>query len=214
MISIQRLGLSRFQFSKFILANTAFRHNDGNAEQQPLEECGNMLIMVLAYYQRTKDVAYLNQHYDILKQWNDFLIDEALIPANQISTDDFAGSLVNQTNLAIKGIIGIQAMAQIAEVTGNDADGQNFTNIAKDYVTRWMDLAIAETSANFTRPHTILSYGNNDTYGLLYNLYADRLLGLDLVPQEVYDMQSEFYPEVFETYGVPLDTRHSLTKST
>ena len=52
-----------------------------------------MIIMTLAYAQRTGDNGYLNQHYDILQQWNDFLIEEALIPADQISTDDFAGSL-------------------------------------------------------------------------------------------------------------------------
>ena len=49
--------------------------------------------------------------------------------------------------------------------------------------------------------------------GLLYNLFADRELGLDLVPQSVYDMQSEFYPTIEAKYGVPLDTRHDLTKS-
>lgn len=54
----------------------------------------------------------------------------------------------------------------------------------------------------------------NDTYSLLYNLFGDKELGLDLVPQSVYDMQSEFYPTVFNEYGVPLDTRHTYTKGT
>lgn len=48
--------------------------------------------------------------------------------------------------------------------------------------------------------------------GLLYNLYADRLLGLGLVPESIYDMQSTFYPTVAQTYGVPLDTRDVFTK--
>lgn len=52
----------------------------------------------------------------------------------------------------------------------------------------------------------------NDTHGLLYNLYADRELGLGMVKQSVYDMQSAFYPTVREKYGVPLDTRHYYTK--
>lgn len=65
----------------------------GNDEQQPLEECGNMLIMTLAYAQRANDNTYLSDHYDILKQWTGYLVAEALIPADQISTDDFAGSL-------------------------------------------------------------------------------------------------------------------------
>lgn len=185
-------------------------HSDGKDEPQPLEECGNMLIMTLAYAQRNNDISYLNQHYNILKQWTQYLIQEALIPADQISTDDFAGSLANQTDLALKGIIGIQAMAVIANLTDNQADGANYTNIALDYITQWQTLGIAHDA---NPPHTTLSYGMNDTYGLLYNLYGDRLLNLNFVPQSVYDMQSAFYPTVEQKYGVPLDTRHNYTKS-
>ena len=188
-------------------------HPDGNDEKQPLEECGNMLIMTLAYAQRAPgglDTAYLSQHYSILKQWTGYLVDEALIPADQISTDDFAGSLANQTNLALKGIIGIEAMAVIANATGNTADADNFTSIAHDYITQWQTLGIAMDA---DPPHTTLGYGLNDTHGLLYNLYGDRELNLGLVPQSVYDMQSAFYPTVELEYGVPLDTRHNYTKA-
>lgn len=104
-------------------------------------------------------------------------------------------------------------MAQIANITGNVEDGLNFTKIAHDYIEKWQVLAIAQASGDFTLPHTTLSYGMNDTFGLLYNLFMDKELGLDLVPQSVYDMQSEFYPTVFDEYGVPLDTRHAYTKS-
>lgn len=68
-------------------------HTDGNDEQMPLEECGNMLIMSLAYYLASDDLDFLNTNYKLLDQWTQFLVDEALYPANQISTDDFAGSL-------------------------------------------------------------------------------------------------------------------------
>jgi hypothetical protein len=47
----------------------------------------------------------------------------------------------------------------------------------------------------------------------LYNLYCDRLLNLKLVPQTIYDMQSEFYPTVEFKYGIPLDAKHHYTKS-
>jgi hypothetical protein len=133
-----------------------------------------------------------------------------LIPADQISTDDFAGSLANQTNLALKGIIGIEAMAVIANLTGNTADGANYTNIAHSYINQWQTLGVAQDA---TPPHTTLGYGLYDTHGLLYNLYGDKLLNLGLVPQNIYDMQSTFYPTVADKYGVPLDTRHNYTKS-
>lgn len=39
-----------------------------------------------------------------------------------VSTDDFAGWLALQTNLALKGIIGINAMSKLAEVVGKKDD--------------------------------------------------------------------------------------------
>ena len=211
----QEAGNWPYQFSIHDIGSAfpnATGHNDGSDEMQPLEECGDMIIMTLAYAQRANDDAYLAKHYQILKQWNNYLVNDSLIPANQISTDDFAGSLANQTNLAIKGIIGIEAMAQIANRTGHVHDGKNFTQIAHNYTNLWMQYGIAQTSDNFTLPHTTLAYGENDTYSLLYNLFGDKELGLELVPQSVYSMQSKFYPQVFEKYGVPLDTRHVYTK--
>lgn len=50
--------------------------------------------------------------------------------------------------------------------------------------------------------------------GLLYNLWADKALSLNFVPQSIYDMQSTFYSTVFNEYGVYLDTRHTYTKGT
>ncbi|KAL4757432.1 glutaminase GtaA [Aspergillus foveolatus] len=184
-------------------------HLDGNDEPMPLEECGNMVIMALAYAQKARDTGYLESHYTILRRWTEYLIEDSLYPANQISTDDFAGPLANQTNLALKGIIGIEAMSVIASLAGDSDDKKNLTNYAHDYIEKWQILGITR---NTTYPHTTLSYGSNESHGLLYNLYADRELRLNLVPQSVYDMQSNFYPTIQGQYGVPLDTRHQYTK--
>lgn len=185
-------------------------HPDGNDEAMPLEECGNMVIMTLAYAQKASKTDYLSQHYTMLNQWTAYLVEDAIYPANQISTDDFAGSLANQTNLALKGIIGIEAMAVISNATDHSDSAANYTAIAHNYIDRWQVLGVAQDASP---PHTTLAYGSNDTHGLLYNLYADRELNLNLVPQSVYDMQSTFYPTVQMKYGVPLDTRHNYTKS-
>ncbi|OCK79634.1 glutaminase GtaA [Lepidopterella palustris CBS 459.81] len=186
-------------------------HPAGDDEYMPVEECGNMLLMTLAYAQQANDIGYLIQHYPILHQWNEYLVNYSLYPAFQVSTDDFAGSLANQTNLALKGIIGIAAMAEIAHLTGNHHDAGIFTNISYNFINTWQSLAI---SKNTYPPHTTLSYGDEDSNGLLYNLYSDKLLSLNLVPSSVYDMQSAFYGSsgVAQKYGVPLDTRHNYTK--
>ncbi|TAQ86070.1 hypothetical protein B7494_g5616 [Chlorociboria aeruginascens] len=188
----------------------AIGHTDGGGEAMPLEECGNMIIATLAYAQRSGDNAYLTQHYPLMKQWTGYLVEEALIPADQLSTDDFQGSLANQTNLALKGIIAIEAMSVIAGITGNTADQTNYHNISTDYVSQWQGFAV-NTAAD--PPHTTLAYNDADSHGLLYNLYSDTLLSLNLVPQSIYDQQSTFYATIFATYGIPLDTRAVQTKS-
>jgi len=180
---------------------TGYNNLEVSTEKQPVEECGNMLIMSLAYAQRTGDNAYLAEHYDLLDQWTQYLIADALIPGSQLSTDDFLGPLVNDTNLALKGIIGIEAMAQIANRTGHTADGVNYTNIAHNYIQQWYEFGIN----NDSRPeHSEAEYHQKDSYDLLYNLYGDAELGLQLVKQQVYEIQSNFYPTKFNKYGVPL----------
>lgn len=169
-----------------------------------------MLIMTLAYAQKTGDTGYLSQHYDLLNQYTGYLVNESLIPADQISTDDFAGSLANQTDLALKGMIGIKAMSIIAQMTGHASDSASYASTAESYISQWQDLGIARDA---NPPHTTLSYGDDSSHGLLYNLYADALLQTHLVPTSVYQMQSDFYPTVEKKYGVPLDTRHNYTKS-
>ncbi|KAG5990664.1 hypothetical protein E4U54_004051, partial [Claviceps lovelessii] len=65
----------------------------GDDEAMPLEECGNMIIMMLAYSQRKNDDKYLADNWDLLVKWAQYMIRDAKIPAQQLSTDDFAGHL-------------------------------------------------------------------------------------------------------------------------
>jgi hypothetical protein len=185
-------------------------HTDGKDEPMPVEECGDQMMMVLAYVQRSGNSDYIKSHYPILKQWVDYLVRDSLIPADQLSTDDFAGTLHNQTNLALKGIIGIEAMSHMSRIIGETKDAENYTTIAHKYIKAWAGFGM-NLAAN--PKHSMLNYNNPNTHGLLYNLYNDRLLNLNLVPQEIYDIQSTFYPTIAEPYGVQLDTRHGYTKS-
>ena len=91
----------------------------------------------------------------------------------------------------------------------NDSiNAQNFSSTATSYYTQWEGFAIDPSGT-----HTLLSYQWRSTYSLLYNTYPDILLDLNLIPQSLYEMQSSFYPTVSQIYGVPLDSRHSYTKS-
>ncbi|KAK7529441.1 uncharacterized protein J3D65DRAFT_648597 [Phyllosticta citribraziliensis] len=174
---------------------------DGNDRTMPVEESANMILMTYAYYKYTGDSNYLKQHYQKMFQWAQFLI-------SQLSTDDFQGTLENQTNLAIKGIVGLQAMAQVSTVTGNPVDSANFSAYSTEYYDKWEGYGIDPTGT-----HTLLNYQSRYSWGLLYNTYPDKLLNLGVVRQEVYDMQSTWYPQIFQIFGIPLDSRKSITKT-
>jgi hypothetical protein len=69
---------------------------------------------------------WVERSYSLWKQWTGYLVKYSLRPENQLSTDDFAGWLALQTNLALKGIIGIRAMSGLAEVVGEEADAKHY----------------------------------------------------------------------------------------
>ncbi|KAB5594674.1 hypothetical protein CTheo_1821 [Ceratobasidium theobromae] len=182
-------------------------HNDGGDEPMPVEESGDMLIMTLSYTRASGDNSLISNNYNLLNQWTQFLVNDSLIPASQLSTDDFAGHLVNQTNLAIKGIIGIKCMSEIANRLSKSDDAKKYSDIAASYVPQWQKFATSNEG------HLTLNYGNASSWGLAYNLYADKQLQLNLFPQSVYDMQTGWYGEMGAQYGVALDSRHAYTKS-
>jgi hypothetical protein len=78
------------------------------------------------------------------------------------------GPAANQSSLALKGGIGIRAMAEIARLTNHD--GTLFENAAKMYIEAWEKLA---TSKSRTK-HLVLSYGKDASWMLAYNLYAEQ----------------------------------------
>jgi Domain of unknown function (DUF1793) len=77
-----------------------------------------------------------------------------------VSTDDFAGALANQTNLALKAILGINAMGKIAELTGNTKDAEEFNDTSYKYMNAWEGYAFEHNST-----HAKLAYQLNDSWG-------------------------------------------------
>lgn len=186
-------------------------HVAGDDEPMPVEESANMLIMSLAYAQfsdQSAAVAHGLYLYDIWKQWAEYLVKYTLIPESQLSTDDFAGTLHNQTNLAIKGIVALEAMNVISKVLNKTEWLADYGSIPREYITKWEMLAIEPGTE-----HTSLTYQLRSSWGLLYNTFPDLLLGPDIVPKNVSAMQCKWYHEVSQEFGVPLDNRHGYTKS-
>ncbi|CEH18783.1 hypothetical protein CBOM_05493 [Ceraceosorus bombacis] len=190
---------------------SAFGHNDGNDEPMQVEESGNMILMALHYAQlqgAKKATPWLKQHYSIMQQWAQFLIEDSLIPATQLSTDDFAGELANQTNLALKGISGIAAIGEVATLLGKHSDAKQYQNVSATYIQSFYGFSISKDGS-----HTKLAYQDDSSWGTLYNLFGDRLLNLQLVSREIYDIQDSWYPKKAARYAVPLDSRHGWAKT-
>ena len=166
-------------------------HNDGNEEDMPVEESANMLIMSAAYLARARAAdrgAFMTKHYPILKQWADYLVDNALDPGNQNQTDDFTGFIAHSVNLALKGIVAIGAMGQIATAAGKTADAASYTATSRSYITQWVTKA-----TDASGDHLKLAYDQAGTWSLKYNGYPDRLLGLGLIPTHVAQNEAAWY---------------------
>ncbi|KAK7937268.1 uncharacterized protein PG986_014136 [Apiospora aurea] len=192
-------------------------HISGDDEAMPVEESGNLILMSYAYYKFSGHSDWLQRHYPTLTRSASYLLAFSKVPAAQLSTDDFAGRMINQTNLGIKGIIALKTMSLMSRMypatsttTNADADAMGGVTdaVVKAYYADWERYGIAPS-----RDHTLLAYQWRSSWGLLYNIYLDKLLNLGVVDKAVYAMQSRWYARVSQLYGVPLDSRHHYTKS-
>lgn len=171
-----------------------------------IEESANMLLMTLAHAQASGNGTLISRHYTLLKKWADYLVSTALTPNNQLSPDKLTLASSNMTNVALKGILGIAAMGKINKYAGVKDD--TYANTASSYINQWATLATASDNS-----HLLMTYGSQSSSGLVYNLYYDQLLQLNLVPQQIYDIQTVFLnneaPQ--SSFGLPLDNTDSTS---
>ncbi|KIP05603.1 hypothetical protein PHLGIDRAFT_108072, partial [Phlebiopsis gigantea 11061_1 CR5-6] len=165
----------------------AYPNATGNSasHSQGVEQSGNMLIMALAYARASGDGQLLNQHYPLLKRWADYLVNNTSpVPSGQTSAD--GDSTVNSTNLAIKGIIAINAMAQISAALHQNSDADHYSNLATAYANTWKSLALPSGAQQI-----LSSYGAlESTFALPYNLFADKWLGTGLIDDATYNAET------------------------
>lgn len=75
---------------------------------------------------------------------------------------ELANHCRNQTNLALKGMIGIEAFSVISEMTDNPEEAHNYTQTAHDYIKKWQTLGVNHDA---NPPHATLSYGDGKSHG-------------------------------------------------
>ncbi len=188
---------------------------NSSGENMPVEESGNMIIMAAAYAQAAPgaaSLAYLQANYKTLRGWAKYLTANLPDPGFQNQTDDFAGFIAHSVNLALKGIIAVAAMGQIAKALGKASDAAYFQGRAQTFIGYWLSHAQDPSGT-----HLDLTYNGSDdgdgTWGSTYNAFADSLLGTGLVPESVAAEQAAFYATVTNLFGLPLQVPHSYAKS-
>ncbi|KIK51207.1 hypothetical protein GYMLUDRAFT_181767, partial [Collybiopsis luxurians FD-317 M1] len=159
----------------------------GNSTPSPstgMESTGDMLIMVWAHATFSGDGSLLSPY--VRSRFTFHRIFISCIASSHMFAPLFFGlytsadgsSNANMTNLAIKGILAIRSMAEISQAVGESDDYNYYFNLASSFVSQWHSLA---NSSN----HLTSTYGAPNSWGLMYNLYPDKLLGFNLVDDTV-----------------------------
>ncbi len=173
--------------------------------QMPVEESGNLLILLAAIAQMEGNADFAGLYWEQLVRWAEYLKDKGFDPDNQLCTDDFAGHLAHNVNLSAKAICGLGAFAQLCAMRGDQARATEYKTLARQYAQQWVEAAA-------DGDHFRLAFDRPDTWSQKYNLVWDRILGLGLFPDDVLRKEMDYYRQIQQPYGLPLDNRQTYTK--
>lgn len=173
--------------------------------QMPVEESGDLILMIDALGHAEKNWAFAKQYMPQLTKWAAYLEEKGMDPENQLSTDDFAGHLAHNTNLSLKAILAMGAFADIAKNVGDEKLANHYSAAVKSLPAKWQKMAMEGD-------HARLAFDQPNTWSQEYNLVWDDLLGLNLFPAGLRKTLWAYYGTQMKPYGLPLDNRKPIGK--
>jgi hypothetical protein len=174
-------------------------------DQMPVEESGNLILCVDAIARLGHSTELAETYWPQLTQWAMFLKQHGLDPENQLTTDDFAGHVTHNANLALKAIDALAAYADLARILHHESEAHEYEALAKSYASKWITL-------DREGDHFKLAYDSPGTWSQKYNLVWDKVLDFNLFPPSVRASEIAFYKTKLNKYGLPLDSRKTYTK--
>jgi len=169
-------------------------------DQMPVEETGNMLILVAALAQMEGSAEFAQKYWPVLTKWANYLKDKGFDPENQLCTDDFMGHLAHNVNLSVKATLGLASYAYLCELSGDKHSAAEYGQLAHAFANRWVKEAD-------DGDHFRLAFDKPSTWSQKYNLVWDKILGFGLYPDAVRRKEVDFYLKSEKPFGVPLDNR-------
>jgi hypothetical protein len=179
---------------------------DDGGEGMPVEESGNMILMLDAVAKEENSAEFASQWWPQITQWAHYLEKYGNDPGDQLCTDDFMGHLAHNANLSVKAILALAAYGDLCRRRGDTKTAARYQSLARTYARHWM-------AVDSDGDHYRLAFDKPGTWSQLYNLVWDRILGLNVFPPSVAKTEVAYYLKKMQPYGVPLDSRTKLTKT-
>ncbi|KAK5113984.1 hypothetical protein LTR62_003107 [Meristemomyces frigidus] len=171
-------------------------HDDGKAEQMPLFETSSLFLLIYTYVKFTSDETWITEYLPLLEGYAQYLITHSLYPPAQLISVDAIHPSPNQTALAMQSAIALNAASLLLHNTSY-AETAAFIAHTIYFEGLGLDGATPEESKHFTH-----NYGNDNTWNVVFCAYTDVLLNLSTFPAAAWEMQSRWYLEEMQEYGL------------
>ncbi|CAL5867994.1 uncharacterized protein PFLUO_LOCUS2217 [Penicillium psychrofluorescens] len=157
-----------------------------------VDQTSVLLWMAYAYQRASKNTEWVKPYISALTKFADYLVNNGLYPAKQMSSTDSITPTANQTILAMYAAIGLTSFGALTEQSNYTAIGKNFTSV------------ILKLGTDSNDTHIIAHYGDPDTSWIsTYPFAFDKMLGLNTFNETTYEMQSIWYEGQLHPYGIP-----------